>query len=95
MEIADIAVTTLPMNEVSRYTSQNAVKTIGVEFDAMFIQALLRSGNADETDTGSTDMSLWNDLFAHALAQELAAHGGFEFSQTPMTVLTPSTGEKR
>ena len=95
MDIADIAMMTLPMNEASRYTPQNAVKTIGVEFDAMFLQALLRTGNADETNTESTEMSVWNDLLAHALAHELAAQGGFGFSQTPMTELTPSTGEKR
>ena len=95
MDIADIAMMTLPMSETSRYMPQNAVKTIGVEFDSMFLQALLRGGNVDETSTESSEMSVWNDMFAYSLARELAAQGGLGFSQALMTELTPSTGEKR
>ncbi len=92
MNIADISMTTLASSDIASGSPKNIAQAVANEFETMFIQTLLRASHIDETNAESSEMGMWNDMWARSLAQELAGQGGFGFSQSLMTELT-STGE--
>jgi hypothetical protein len=94
MDIAEIALMTGPASDVSGYQSRNMAQAVGVEFDAMLIGLLLQAGGAHALDTEATtaEMGIWNDLFVHSLARELARSGELGFSQSLLTQDVSSGG---
>jgi hypothetical protein len=84
MDIAEIALMTGPAGDVSGYPSRNMTQAVGIEFDAMLIGLLLQAGgvHALGTEAATAEMSIWNDLFTHSLARELARSGELGFSKS-------------
>ena len=95
MDIANIAMLSVPATDSSRYTPQTAAQAVAIEFDSLLIQSLLQAGNADDMNTESSEMSTWHDMFVYSLAHELAGQGGFGFTQVLMNELDKSGGAKR
>lgn len=95
MDIAEIALMTAPTGDVSGYQSRNMAQAVGIEFDAMLIGLLLRTGDADAsgTEAATAEMSIWNDLFANSLAQELARSGELGFSKSLLAQTVVLGGE--